>query len=182
MTGTGGATATGGTGGSSSTTTSAAPFELTSSAYAEGETIPTIHECGPPVTNGPGDNVSPPLSWTSGPAGTKSYAIVMHDLDFMNLVHWVIYDIPADVTSLPENVPRTYQPASVPGAKQAEIQNAFYGYLGPCSPNKVNTYQITVHALGVDTLPGVDMNTPEKEIAPLIEGMALASASLSGES
>jgi hypothetical protein len=111
-----------------------------------------------------------------------SYAIVMRDRDFMNLVHWVIYDIPASVSSLPGDVPLDYEPASVPSAKQAEIQGVFHGYLGPCSPNSVNMYEITVHALDFIALPGVDENTPEDTIAPMIESMSLASASLSGES
>jgi Raf kinase inhibitor-like YbhB/YbcL family protein len=156
------------------------PFALTSTAFMEGGTIALTHECGSP--NGPGDNVSPPLSWTAGPPGTLSYALVMHDLDFQNLVHWVIYDIPPTVTALPAGIPADYQPADPAGSKQASIQNVFFGYLGPCSPNSINTYEWTVHALGVDTLPGVDMNTSDVDLAAQVETMSMASAALSGES
>jgi len=181
------ADATGGAGGAGGTATGGmggmAPFELTSSALAEGETIPLTYECGPPlVADGPGDNVSPPLTWTAGPPGTQSYAIVMRDTDAGDLVHWVIYDIPATVTSLPEDIPNVYAVTDPSGAKQAELQGAAHGYFGPCSPNSVNTYQWTVHALDVPTLPDVDMGTPENTIAPAVESISIASASLSGES
>jgi Raf kinase inhibitor-like YbhB/YbcL family protein len=173
---TGGIGGMGGSGGS-------LPMVLTSTAFAEGETIPLTHECGPPlVPNGPGDNVSPPLSWTPGPPTTQSYAIVMRDIDAGNLVHWVIYDIPASVTSLPADIPFVYEPATPAGSKQAEIQGQIHAYFGPCSPNSINTYQLTVHALDVPTLGGVDMNTPENTIAPAVEEASIASASLSGES
>lgn len=160
------------------------PFELTSSAYAAGGTIPLRYECGPPIVpDGPGENVTPPLAWTAGPAGTMSYAIVMRDRDAGNLVHWVIYDIPASVRELPEGITAGYAPATPAGAHQAEIQGSgYYGYFGPCSPGRVNTYEITVHALDTATLPGVDMASTENTIAAAIEAAAIASASLSGES
>jgi Raf kinase inhibitor-like YbhB/YbcL family protein len=166
----------GGMGGSGGTL----PFELTSTSYMEGGTIPLTNECGTP--NGPGDNVSPPLSWTPGPPGTLSYAVVMHDLDFQNLVHWVIYDIAPATLALPAGIPAQYQPTDPAGSKQASIQGVFFGYLGPCSPNSINTYELTVHAMPVDTLQGVDMNTSDTALATQVEGMSIASASLSGES
>ena len=170
----GGATSMGGSGG-----TTVVPFELTSTAFGEGEVIPTTHEC---VNSGSGDDLSPPLSWTAGPDGTLSYAVVMRDTDFNDLVHWVIYDIPSSVNALPQGIPSGYMVTDPAGAKQAELQNVFFGYFGPCSPNSVNTYQWTVHAMGSDLLPGVDMNTTENTIASAIEGSSLAQASLSGES
>jgi Raf kinase inhibitor-like YbhB/YbcL family protein len=174
----GGGGASGGSGGGGGML----PFALTSTAFAEGEMIPLVHECGPPIAQGPGDNVSPPLTWTPGPTTTQSYAVVMRDLDAGNLVHWVIYDIPASVTSLPEGIPSGYQPPEPAGSKQAELQGVVHSYFGPCSPNSVNTYQWTVHALDVPTLPGVTMDTAENVVAPAVEGMSIASASLSGES
>ncbi len=172
---TGGAHTTGGTGGM-------LPFALTSSAFVEGGTIPQTHECGAGVGSGPGDNLSPPLSWTPGPASTQSYAVVMRDIDAGGLVHWVIYDIPPATTALPMAVPSGYQPGAVAGAKQAEIQGSgYFGYFGPCSPQSVNTYQWTVHALPSPSL-AVTMQSTENEIAAAVEAASIASAALSGES
>lgn len=158
------------------------PFVLTSSAFVEGAVIPTVYECGPPIAEGPGNNTSPPLTWTPGPPGTQSYAIVMRDIDAGGLVHWVLYDIPASVVSLPEGIPSGYQPVDPAGSKQAELQGVVHSYFGPCSPSSINTYQLTVHALDVAAVPDVDMSTPENTLAAAVEGLSIASAQLSGES
>lgn len=166
------------------------PFALSSSAFAEGETIGMQYECGPPApVSGTGDNLTPPLSWTPGPAETQSYAVVVRDVDAMiaqfpeGIIHWVIYDIPANVSSLPEGIPAGYEVSDPAGAKQAEVQGSgFFGYFGPCSPNSINTYVFTIHAMATPTLPGVTMASSESEIAGLIESTSIASASLSGES
>jgi len=166
------------------------PFEVTSAAFDEGETIPLVHECGPPapVQGGPGDNQTPPLSWTAGPPGTQSYAVVVRDVDARvtqfphGIIHWVIYDIPAATLGLPLGVSDGYEVTTPAGAKQGLIQNTgFFGYFGPCSPNSVNTYVFTVHAMSETNLP-VSMTDSERDIALDIEQNAIASASLSGES
>jgi len=165
------------------------PFELTSDAFAEGETIPTVHECGPPLSaTGPGDNVSPSLTWTAGPEGTASYAVVVRDRDAKiaqfpeGIIHWVVYNIPADALALPEGVADGADVAAVSGALQAEIQGSgYYGYFGPCSPNSVNTYEFTVHAMG-DAEIDTDGDASESNVAAIVEASALESASLSGES
>ena len=145
--------------------------------------VPLTHECGPPLSSGPGDHVSPPLAWTAGPAATLSYAIVMRDTDAGDLVHWVIYDIPSTVLALPEGVEDGYEPPVPAGARQAELQGSgYYGYFGPCSPASVNTYELTVHALDTPALPGVTRTSTEDEIAAAVEAVSIASASLFGES
>jgi Raf kinase inhibitor-like YbhB/YbcL family protein len=136
------------------------PMVLSSTAFAEGELIPTVYECGEPFsTTGPGDNITPPLSWTPGPAGTASYAIVVHDRDaafgdFPNgIIHWTIYNIPADVLSLAEGIPEGRIVPDPPEARQGEVQGSgLYGYFGPCSPSSVNSYAFTVHAMDVEEL------------------------------
>ena len=77
-------------------------LRVESTAFSQGGMIPSIYTCD-------GKDVSPPLTWTGGPAGTKSYAIISDDPDAPGgtWVHWVIYNIPASITSLPENLPKT---------------------------------------------------------------------------
>ncbi|MEN0066963.1 MAG: YbhB/YbcL family Raf kinase inhibitor-like protein [Myxococcota bacterium] len=163
-------------------------FELTSPAFGAGETIPLEFECGPPFNDGPGENRTPPLSWTEGPEGTTSYVVIMRDRDFRptgfadGLIHWAIYDIPADVTSLPAGIPEGATVADPEGARQAEAQNSdFFGYFGPCSPNSVNTYRFTVYAMPDPTLP-IDGDDSEINVADVTEAQALNRASLRGES
>ena len=184
----GGTMGAGGTGGMG--TGGMLPFTVSSTAFAEGDTIPVDHECGPPApVSGTGGNQTPPLTWTPGPPGTLSYAVVVRDIDATvpqfpdGIIHWVIYDIPATVAMLPQNVPPGYQVTTPAGAKQAEVQSTgFFGYFGPCSPNSINTYVFTVHAMNAAVLPGVTMASSEAEIAAIIESTSIASASLSGES
>src|SRR2546423_1338603 len=77
-------------------------LSLTSSKFTAKGDIPGEHTCE-------GKDVAPPLAWSGGPAGTKSFALIVDDPDApdprapkQTWVHWVIYDIPANTTSLPE--------------------------------------------------------------------------------
>lgn len=165
-----------GTGGTSGT----GPFELGSSAFSEGGTIPEKYECN--SADSGAQNISPPLAWGPGPAGTESYAIVMRDLDFGNgFIHWVIWDIPKTTLSIPENIEHVYQPSMPAGAKQAIFAGVVYGYFGPCSPG-VNTYELTLYALPEAVLPGVDQNSTKQAVAAAIANAALASTALTGKS
>ncbi len=158
------------------------PFELSSSAFLDGEAIPLEHECGGEVIEGPGENTSPALSWTAGPEDTQSYALMMDDVD-SGVVHWVVYDIPVSAFALPEDVADGYEMADPEGAKQAELQGSgYHGYLGPCSEWSVNTYRFTLHAIGTRTLRDASPDTSEYDLVPLIERRSLAWTTLAGES
>lgn len=154
---------------------SPAVFVLESSAFENGGTIPPEHRCsGTP---------SPPLRWSGSPSGTQSYAVIMRDLNFMNgFLHWIIYDIPASSTELPEGVPVGYEPgAPAPaGAKQASLLGQ--GYFGPCSPSTTNTYEFTLHALGVPSLEGLTSSSDGAEVVARIEEHTLAETALEGTS
>lgn len=161
---------------------SAGAFELTTPAFADGAPVPLVHRCGPPlIPDETGMNVSPELAWTAGPPATMSYAVVVRDESAGGLVHWVIYDIPASLRGLPEQVPAAYMPLAVDGARQAEIQESeYFGYFGPCSGGRGNTYVWTLHALPVATLADATRDTTEDAIASMVEAMSIASAAFSG--
>lgn len=164
----------------STSDSSTGPLVLTSTAYTNGQVIPTKYECS---SNGPGMNVSPPLAWSGGPAGTQSYAIVMRDLDFQNgFIHWVMWDIPAGTQSLAENVEHVATPAVPAGAKQAAFNGSITGYQGPCSPGGVNTYEISLYAIPTATLAGITTATAKAAAAAAIVNAATATAKLAGES
>lgn len=160
-------------------------FELTTTAFDDEAAVPERFRCGPPApVPRQGDNVTPDLTWTPGPDGTMSYAIVVRDTSAgapPGLVHWVMYDIPADTLSLSEGIAPGYMPAAPAGAKQAEIQGSgYFGYFGPCSGGNGNRYVWTVHAIDAATFPGVDMTTTENTLAAMIESASLDSASFTG--
>lgn len=102
-----------------------------------------------------GQNVSPALQWSNVPAGTKSFAVTAYDPDAptgSGWWHWVMYNIPANVTSLAagagngRNAPR--------GSAQGTTDFGTRGYGGPCPPagDRPHHYQFTVFALKVDRL------------------------------
>ncbi|GAA3086532.1 YbhB/YbcL family Raf kinase inhibitor-like protein [Streptosporangium carneum] len=161
-----------------------AAFTLTSSAFSPGGVIPKVHEC----TSGGSDprqkNESPPLTWAGGPTAARSYAIVMRDLDNRNLIHWVIYDIPVSVTSLPQNVDHTYQPSVPSGSRQVYYRGSasLFGYQGPCSPSTVNTYEFVVYALNRANLSELNSSSSTQTAARVITAASVGSARLSGES
>jgi Raf kinase inhibitor-like YbhB/YbcL family protein len=96
-----------------------------------------------------GDNMSPSLSWSKGPAGTQSYAVVVEDAGVNRhdpIVHWVIYNLPSTTTSLPQNVPADATLEN--GAMQGKNVRGAVGYIGPKPPaGQIHPYHFQVFAL-----------------------------------
>ncbi len=111
-----------------------------------------------------GGNVSPALSWKGAPAGTKSFAVTVYDPDAptgSGWWHWVMFNIPANVSSLAKNVGNPEAGLAPAGSLQSRTDFGKPGYGGPCPPagDKPHRYQITVYALKTDKLP-LDENAP----------------------
>ena len=127
-------------------------------------------------------NEFPGLTWSAGPAGTQSYAIIMQDTDFVArgapILHWSVVNIPASVTSLPAGM----KPEEIPAGSiyGPNYQGAGKPYLGPRTPpGPKHRYHIQVFAL--DTVLPADF--APKTYAELIEPLAghvLASGSVVG--
>ncbi len=104
-----------------------------------------------------GGNVSPSLKWTNAPAGTKSFALTVYDPDAptgSGWWHWVIFNIPASVTSLPAGAGDPASGTAPTGAVQSRTDFGKPGYGGPCPPkgDKPHRYIFTVYALKVDKI------------------------------
>jgi len=104
-----------------------------------------------------GSNVSPSLAWKNAPAGTKSFAVTVYDSDAptgSGWWHWIVFNIPADVTSLPAGIGNPASGQTPKGAVQAKNDFGKPGYGGPCPPqgDKPHRYIFTVHALKVDKI------------------------------
>ena len=119
-------------------------MQLTSSAFVNGGGIPQRH-------TGEGEDVSPAFSWSDAPQETKSFALICHDPDAplitpgqYGFVHWVLYNIPANVTSIPEAVSQYTTGHSDFGKP---------GYGGPMPPNGhgVHHYFFWLLALNTDS-------------------------------
>ena len=165
------------------TALAADPFGVTSSAYKDGDVWPAkFAGADPSRTNPPcpGQNVSPPLSWSNAPAKTKSFAIVMFDPDGGNGTganHWVAYDIPKSKTSLAEGEASTSPKDWTGGKNNAGTDH----YFGPCGPagHALHHYIITVMATSLE--PGtLKPGLTREELLAALRGKTLAPASIVG--
>jgi len=124
-----------------------------------------------------GGNVSPDLSWSAGPEGTRTYAVTCYDPDAPTTVgfsHWVRFDIPLEVGAVPAG-------ASGPGIDGfTDWGESRYGGMAPPAGDPPHRYQFTVFALDVDTL-GVDATTTYAKFRFLIRGHVLAQGTLTGK-
>jgi len=105
-----------------------------------------------------GGNISPSLSWSGAPKGTKSFAISVYDPDAptgSGWWHWVVFNIPASTTSIPKNAGDVSAKLMPEGAIQSRTDFGADGYGGPCPPpgDKPHHYHFTVFAVDVDKLP-----------------------------
>jgi Raf kinase inhibitor-like YbhB/YbcL family protein len=131
-------------------------FELTSPDIKPNSTIGMKHVLN--IMGCTGENISPALEWKNAPAGTKSFALLVHDPDAptggAGWWHWLVYNIPADVTSLPQGAGKSDGSAMVKGAMQGTTDFGTPGWGGPCPPvgDKPHRYNFVLHALKVDKL------------------------------
>ena len=150
-------------------------MKLTSTAFNHETAIPSRFTCD-------GSNVSPPLSWSGLPAGTKSLALVVTDPDAPDpkapkttWVHWVLYDLPADATGLREAIASKGLP---PGALEGTNDFGRTGYGGPCPPIGRHRYVHTLYAL--DTVLADLDRPPRARLLAAMEGHVLKTAELIG--
>ncbi|QIS20223.1 YbhB/YbcL family Raf kinase inhibitor-like protein [Nocardia terpenica] len=134
-------------------------FALTSEDVTDGQPFGNDQVSG--VFGAGGKDISPQLSWSGFPAGTKSFAVTVYDPDAptaSGFWHWAVADIPAAVTSLPRGAGS--EGGALPaGAITLRNDGGFAGFVGAAPPagHGHHRYIITVHAVDVDSL-GIDAN------------------------
>ena len=149
-------------------------MNLMSPAFNDGGQIPSKYTCE-------GEEISPPLKWDGVPEGTKSLVLIVDDPDAPDpdapklvWVHWVLFNIPPEVKSLPEDVNRIGLPPDIePGVN--DFKKTSYG--GPCPPIGRHRYFHKLYAL--DTT--LDLRRATKpEVEQAMEGHVLATTELVG--
>jgi Raf kinase inhibitor-like YbhB/YbcL family protein len=155
---------------------SPATITLTSTAFTDGQAFPAVNTCA-------GANTSPALSWTAGPTGTQSYAVVLTDLA-NGFVHWVIWDIPAATRMLPPALPNDNMLTAPVTALQVHFSfgGAGGGYFGPCPSGAVHNYQFQVHAIPTATLAGAATTWTSDQVKAAVLSAAIAHGDLNGTS
>ena len=152
-----------------------AEFTIESTSFSEGGPIPSTYTCE-------GDDVSPPLRWSGVPEDAYSLVLIVDDPDAPDpdapkttWVHWVLYNISADTTTLPEGV----EPQELPvGTLQGLNDWQRTGYGGPCPPKGRHRYFFKLYALDT-VLTGLDEPT-KAEVETAMEGHAVGQAELVG--
>ena len=145
-------------------------FTIESTAFGEGDAIPKRYTCD-------GEDVSPELRWEDTPANTRSFALIMDDPDApgRTFTHWVLFDIQADVTSLPEG----FRAGDIGVAGRNDFGKSGYG--GPCPPpgHGPHRYFFTLHALDTDSLNLSD-GASRSQVEQALEGHIIGQARLMG--
>jgi Raf kinase inhibitor-like YbhB/YbcL family protein len=124
-------------------------------------------------------DVSPELEWTAVPGGTQSLALIADDPDAPagTWTHWILFDLPAETKSLPENVSK--QDELPNGARQGRNDFRKIGYGGPCPPTgKPHRYFFKLYALDrkLDLKPGAS----KQDVEQAMQGHILAQGELMG--
>ena len=203
-------------------TASAASLKVKVDSAKDGGMIATKYGFCMPAAQGhagPAPDISPAISWSKGPKGTQSYAVILTDTDSpksdrdkMNkegmtvpktatrqtFYHWVLVDIPANVTSLKEGFDSSARvvhgkPATEPAvgkhglnmfsvvfAANDALKGKYYGYDGPCPPwndENVHHYHFTVYALSVKSL-GLPADFDGPAAVAAMKGKVLADGKL----
>jgi len=149
-------------------------MKISSNAFSQGGGIPSKYTCD-------GNNFSPPLSIDNVTKGTKSLALIVDDPDAPGgvFVHWVIWNVPPEKTSIPERVPLSETVDSLGGTRQGVNDFGRLGYGGPCPPpGPAHRYFFKLYAL--DRELGLRAKASKAELESAMRGHILAEATLMG--
>lgn len=147
-------------------------MKISTTSFEPGRKIPMKYTCD-------GEDISPELSWEGAPEGTESFALIMDDPDApgRTFTHWILYNIPADRTELPEGV--FAEKIMKKGCSQGLNDFRMMGYGGPCPPpGKPHHYRFHIYAL--DTTLDVPSGVTKNAILAAMKGHVLAEAEIVG--
>lgn len=148
-------------------------LRVTSEVFAHNGYIPVRH-------TGQGEEISPPLEWKSVDPAAKTIAIIMDDpaLPFITVTHWLLWNIPATINKIPENIPHGKVVTSLHDACQGKNFYREIGYLGPKPPFGTHTYRFHVYVL--DTVLDLEPGANKKQLQKAMEGHILQYGLLRG--
>lgn len=159
-------------------------MQLQSTAFEPNHFIPQQY-------TGEGDDQSPPLHWSSAPATTKSFALIVDDPDAPSpvhpaqepWVHWLLFNIPASICRLPEAIPKQRSLSSLGNAEQG--RNSWttdsLGYRGPMPPPGSGKHRYRFHLYALDTmLESPATPTTKHQLLQAMRGHVLVEAQLVG--
>ncbi|WP_406699093.1 YbhB/YbcL family Raf kinase inhibitor-like protein [Singulisphaera sp. Ch08] len=149
---------------------------IRSKAFDDGQAIPRRY-------GEDGEDVSPPLTWSGQPDGTRELALIVDDPDAPTAepwVHWVIYKIPGGIHTLPEGLPRTPMPNAPTGALQGKNSWGGAGYRGPAPPRGHGTHHYHFRLYALDAPLQAAGGLDKGALIQAMQGHILAHAELIG--
>src|SRR5690348_272392 len=162
-----------------------AAMTMTVSGFPDGGQIPVKFSQAAPGA-APGEGTSPAMHWANAPAGTQSFFLHMHDLDLArnkttdDQPHWVLWNIPATATGLPEGVPKGSQLPD--GSYQISATGPMYRGPGAPANGPLHHYVFELYALDtkLDVKPSGDAFETRPNVMKAIQGHVLAKAVYGG--
>jgi len=151
---------------------------LTTSAFSDGGEIPARFTQSDP------NAVSPKLEWTNVPAGTVTFALILHDPDVAlqkktdDVLHWMIFNIPGTAHELPEGVPANATLSD--GTIQAKNLRGGVGYMGPGAPPAEPEHHYTFELFALDTKLDLGPDATRADVLKAIDGHILGKGVLVG--
>jgi len=161
------------------------PMTMTVSGFPDGGQIPVkFSQAAPGVA--PGEGLSPAISWANAPAGTQSFVLNMHDMEVArnrtteDQAHWIVWNIPATSTGLPEGVPKGAQLAD--GSYQFSATGTMYRGPGAPANGPPHHYMFEVYALDtkLDVQPAAEAFESRANVMKAMQGHVLAKAVYGG--
>ena len=162
-----------------------APMTLTVSGFPDGGDIPVKYSQAAPGV-APGEGTSPAITWTNVPTGTQSFVLNMHDEDVArnkttdDQAHWVVWNIPASATGMPEGVPKG--PKLADGSYQISATGQMYRGPGAGANGPRHHYMFELYALDtkIDVQPTADAFETRANVFKAMQGHVLAKAVYGG--
>ncbi|UAW99825.1 YbhB/YbcL family Raf kinase inhibitor-like protein [Halopseudomonas nanhaiensis] len=151
-------------------------LQISSAAFEPETSIPAEHVAEE-------DDISPALSWQAGPEGTQSYVVIMEDPDASTaspFVHWLLYDVPADVTELSPGIPGMPRLTQLDGAYQGQNDRGTLGYYGPRPPKGENPHRYHFHVFALNSKLGLPFGVGRTPLLEAMRDKVLASGTLVG--
>ena len=157
------------------------PLQLTVNGFADGAEVPIKYSC----SGQPG--VSPAMEWKQAPPGTQSFLVLVHDPEphpgkgLTDITHWLIWNIPATATGLPEGVPAGGTlPDGSHQMKRGNGANAAAAYGGPCAPPGPD-HHYTYEVWALDTKLDVGEDATRADVMKAADGHILGASEWIGK-
>ena len=152
-------------------------LEITSLAFKNNGNIPEIH-------SGYDQDSSFDLHWSNGPKNTKSYVLIMEDPDSKKpptpVVHWTVWNIPIEITSLPEGLQKQHRLLMPEGIRQGPTSTGKIGYMGPKPPKGDKEHHYHIQVFAIDSVLTLPAGADRDQLLNAMNGHVIAKGELLG--